>query len=118
MEEPPGAARHPEVRSGGDDPPTPSQRSPLTPGDPPPPKHAKSIDAMLAEYASLRTESLTSITNRITVANFAFGAVAVIVAALLTDTTPDITKGAIAFLFVPQIAKAGLLIWLGEYERS
>ncbi|WP_034590381.1 hypothetical protein [Hamadaea tsunoensis] len=98
-------------------PPTP--RTPATVAEAvPPSKSPRALDAMLAEYSSLRTESLASITNRITVANFAFGAVAVIVAAILANPEPNLTKGLIAVFFVPQIAKAGLLIWLGEYERS
>jgi hypothetical protein len=76
------------------------------------------LDAMLAEYNSLRQESLSAIANRITVANFAFGAAALVIAALFTRESIGVVEGAVALLLVPQIAKSGLLIWLGEYNRS
>lgn len=76
------------------------------------------VQAMLAEYNSLRTESLGSINNRVTIANFTFGAVAIILAALVNQRNPDIITGIVAVAFVPQIAKTGLMIWLGEYNRS
>jgi hypothetical protein len=73
---------------------------------------------MLQEYNSLRQESLSSITNRITIASFTFGAVAVILAALISRDNPSPLTGLIAFILVPQVSKAGLMIWLGEYNRS
>ncbi|MCA1691402.1 MAG: hypothetical protein ABR540_22105 [Acidimicrobiales bacterium] len=73
---------------------------------------------MLAEYQSLRQESLQAITNRISVVNFTFGAMSVILAGLLTRKVSDLLGGLIAVLIAPQVAKAGLLIWLGEYNRS
>jgi hypothetical protein len=76
------------------------------------------LTAMLAEYESLRGESLASIGHRISIMNFTFGAMALLLAALLTNALPS-TVGAVASLVVlPQIAKAALLIWLGEYARS
>jgi hypothetical protein len=79
---------------------------------------AQRLQALLAEYDSLRHESLTSISNRIIVANFTFVALALILAALLTRTRPSAIVGIVSLLFVPQVAKTGLLIWLGEYDRS
>jgi biotin transporter BioY len=76
------------------------------------------LDSALAEYESLRQESMASISNRITVVNFTFGALAVMIAGLLAQTDPTLLSGAVAVLFVPQLAKTGLLIWLGEYDRS
>jgi biotin transporter BioY len=76
------------------------------------------VQAALAEYESLRQESMASISNRVTVVNFTFGALAVIIAALLAQPEPGLLSGVIAVLFVPQLAKTGLLIWLGEYDRS
>jgi hypothetical protein len=73
---------------------------------------------MLAEYASLREESLQSISHLILVMNFTFGALSIIVAGLLTSRASSILSGIIALFFVPQLAKAGLLIWLGEYNRA
>ncbi len=76
------------------------------------------LQALLAEYDSLRRESLTSISNRIIIANFTFVALALILAALVTRTRPSAIVGIVSLFFVPQVAKTGLLIWLGEYDRS
>lgn len=81
-----------------------------------PAQHA--LTALLAEHASLRQESIQAIANRIAVMNFTFGALAVVIAALLAGQVDRTIAGLIALLFVPQMAKAGLLIWLGEYHRS
>lgn len=81
-------------------------------------EQALAVQAMLNEYNSLRQESMSSIGHRVTVANFSFGAVAVIVAAFITQQKPDWVMGLVTMLLVPQIAKVGLLIWLGEYNRS
>lgn len=90
--------------------PTPSHPN----GDPV--QHA--LTALLAEHASLRQESVQAIANRIAVMNFTFGALAVVIAALLAGEVDRTVAGLIALFFVPQMAKAGLLIWLGEYNRS
>jgi hypothetical protein len=76
------------------------------------------FEAMLTEYRSLRQESMESLGHRMTVMNFAFGSLTVVIAGLLTRKVSDATAGVIGVLFVPQVAKAALLIWLGEYERS
>lgn len=83
-----------------------------------PAERSLQLDAALAEYDSLRQESMASISNRITVVNFTFGALAVMIAGLLAQSDPTLLSGAVAVLFVPQLAKTGLLIWLGEYDRS
>lgn len=76
------------------------------------------LDALLAEYGTLRQESLNAITNRITIMNFTFGALSIVLAGLLATRVPTILAGITALVFVPQVAKAALLIWLGEYNRS
>lgn len=78
----------------------------------------RALDAMLAEYQTIRQESLESIGHRMTVMNFTFVTLGVIISGLLTRKVSDLLAGLIAVLFVPQIAKAALLIWLGEYQRS
>jgi biotin transporter BioY len=83
-----------------------------------PAERSLQLEAALAEYDSLRQESMASISNRITVVNFTFGALAVMIAGLLAQSDPTLLSGAVAVLFVPQLAKTGLLIWLGEYDRS
>jgi hypothetical protein len=97
------------------DPPSPpaNPRLPATLGE-----RELQLQAALAEYSSLRQESMTAITNRITIANFTFGALAVILAGLLAQSRPGPVIGWVAILFVPQVSKTGLLIWLGEYDRS
>jgi len=76
------------------------------------------VEAMLAEYGTLRQESLEAVGHRMTVMSFTFAAVGVIIGGLLTRKVSDAVAGLIAVLFVPQVSKAALLIWLGEYERS
>lgn len=77
------------------------------------------LEAMLAEYAALRNEIVESTTNRVTVMNFTFGALSVLVAGLVTTASVSrLIVGLVALFLVPQMAKAGLLIWLGEYRRS
>lgn len=79
---------------------------------------AAPLQAMLAEYASLREECLQAIGYRIAVMNFTFGALAIVLAALLTSDMPPFAIGFISVVFIPIAAKAGLLIWFGEYNRS
>ncbi|MCW8098165.1 hypothetical protein OG288_04100 [Streptomyces tauricus] len=92
------------------------------PADPaalgPRPADPVALTALLAEYNSLRTESLQAISNRIQIMNFAFTSLAVITAAMITSDLPRGILIPACLLFVPGAAKASLLIWLGEYHRS
>ncbi|QNP70001.1 hypothetical protein IAG44_11430 [Streptomyces roseirectus] len=74
--------------------------------------------ALLAEYNSLRQESLQAISNRITIMNFAFTSLAVVIAAVLNSSLPNEVLIPACLVFVPGAGKASLLIWLGEYHRS
>lgn len=76
------------------------------------------LDARLAEYSSLRQESLQAITNRIQVMNFAFTSLTLILAALLASSVPRLLVILVSLLFVPVASKASALVWLGEYQRS
>src|SRR5262245_36712944 len=76
------------------------------------------IQAKLAEYQTLREESLAGIEHRITVVNFAFGALSVLIAGLLSSSLPELATGLIAYTAVPLVARCSLFIWLGEYKRS
>ncbi len=76
------------------------------------------LDAMLKQYETVRAESIAAIGNRLTVMNFTFAALSVMTAGLLTRQVSDALAGVIAIVFVPQFGKAGLLVWLGEHERS
>ncbi|GAA3385246.1 hypothetical protein [Streptomyces racemochromogenes] len=76
------------------------------------------LTALLAEYNSLRQESLQAITNRIQIMNFAFTTLSVVIAAMLTTKVSGAVLIPACLVFVPGAAKASLLIWLGEYHRS
>ncbi|MFJ2259380.1 hypothetical protein ACIOKD_13745 [Streptomyces sp. NPDC087844] len=84
----------------------------------PGPADPAALTALLAEYNSLRTESLQAISNRIQIMNFAFTSLAVVTAAMITSDLPRGVLIPACLLFVPGAAKASLLIWLGEYHRS
>jgi hypothetical protein len=76
-------------------------------------------ELLLEEYRTLRQESLDSLGHRLTVVNFTFAALSVVIAAMLASNAPSPALLAIfGLLLVPQGAKAGLFIWLGEYQRS
>lgn len=76
------------------------------------------VATLLVEYSSLREESLAAIEHRMTATNFTFAALAVIIAALVSSAIDPVLGGLLLLVAVPQLAKAGLLIWLGEYARS
>lgn len=82
------------------------------------PDRELAAQALMLEYTSLREESMAAINQRMLATNFIFAALSVTTAALLGGSAPPLVAGLILFVGVPQLAKAGLLIWLGEYERS
>lgn len=117
----------PQVPTGENVPPLPgprdeSREQSLTPAETPAdrgaPADPAAMSALLAEYNSLRQESLQAITNRIQIMNFAFTSLAVVLAALLTSSVSPAVLIPVSLVFVPAAAKASLLIWLGEYHRS
>lgn len=76
------------------------------------------VQAMLTEYDLLRQESLAAIGHRLSILSFSFAALAVLTAGLLQRKVDDALAGVVALAFVPQFAKASLLVWLGEHARS
>lgn len=77
------------------------------------------VDVLMEEYRTLRQESLDTLGHRLTVVSFTFAALSVVVAGMLTaPELPPWVIGTVGVVFVPQAAKAGLFIWLGEYQRS
>lgn len=77
------------------------------------------VEVLMEEYRTLRQESLDTLGHRLTVVSFTFAALSVVVAGMLTaPELPPWVIGAVGVVFVPQAAKAGLFIWLGEYQRS
>lgn len=76
-------------------------------------------ELLIEEYRTLRQESLDSLGHRLTVVNFTFAALSIVIGAMVASD--GVSPGLLALLgilFVPQGAKAGLFIWLGEYQRS
>lgn len=99
--------------------PVPHQGGPLAPAPVPGSAEQRNhLDACLAEYGSLRQESLQAISNRIQIMNFAFTSLAIVLAALLTSHASRIVLIPFGLIFVPMASKASTLIWLGEYNRS
>ena len=99
--------------------PSPSaNESARAPGEPDSSDKSLLVEAMLAEYRSVRQESLEAVGHRMTVMSFTFAAVGVVIGGLLARRVSDVLAGLIAILFVPQVSKAALLIWLGEYDRT
>lgn len=76
------------------------------------------VETLLVEYGSLREESLAALEHRMTATNFTFAALAVLIGAVISSGLGALVAGTVLVLVVPQLAKAGLLIWLGEYARS
>ncbi|MFD0483247.1 hypothetical protein ACFQ46_11635 [Kineococcus sp. GCM10028916] len=74
--------------------------------------------AMISEWNSIRAESIGAIANRMAIANFSFGALALMVAGLINKDHPSLVVGWVGILFIPTIAKCCVLMWLGEYQRS
>ncbi|MET7488579.1 hypothetical protein [Streptomyces sp. NPDC005538] len=99
-------------------PSTPAPRKAVSRAESPGPVGAPALTALLAEYNSLRTESLQAISNRIQIMNFAFTSLAVVLAAMFSSDLPRGILIPACLVFVPGAAKASLLIWLGEYHRS
>jgi hypothetical protein len=86
--------------------------------DGPDPERSTRVTIAIAEYNSLRQESLQAISNRLQILNFTFAALSVVVAAVLAGKVPPLAAAVITVVFVPSVAKAALLVWLGEYSRS
>ena len=74
--------------------------------------------ALLAEYTSLRDESLATITNRIRIITLSFLAYSLIIGGIFSaKTVPELLKILFLSILLPQLSKASLLMWFGEYQR-
>lgn len=82
------------------------------------PQRGLVLQALLAEYQSLRAESLAAIGHRVQIVNFTFGAIAVFVGGIVAGRFDRVATALVCALFLPSLAKAASLIWLGEYQRS
>ncbi len=76
------------------------------------------IDVMSEEYRTLREESLQGITARHQIVTVALGALSVIIAGLVAEKAHTLVVFLTAYVLVPWLCKAFLLMWLGEYGRS
>jgi hypothetical protein len=74
--------------------------------------------AKLAEYSSLRSESLAAIGHRITIVGFTFAAIGAMLGGFLSSRLPDLTIGLLSFVSIPLLARCAQFIWIGEYKRS
>jgi len=76
------------------------------------------FEARMAEYNSLRQESLQAISNRVQIMNFTFTSLTIILASLMAADIPVTLVLIVSLLFVPIACKVSALVWLGEYNRS
>lgn len=76
------------------------------------------FEARIAEYNSLREESLQAISNRVQIMNFTFTSLTIILASLMAADIPVTLVLIVSLLFVPIACKVSALVWLGEYNRS
>lgn len=95
---------------------------PPTPASYPPPTEESirrlEFEARIAEYNSLREESLQAISNRVQIMNFTFTSLTIILASLMAADIPVTLVLLVSLLFVPIACKVSALVWLGEYNRS
>ncbi|HEY0716755.1 MAG TPA: hypothetical protein VGD68_03995, partial [Streptosporangiaceae bacterium] len=77
----------------------------------------KKIEILLAEYNSLRTESIESVKNKFQVLTFGFGGLAVFVGSALSARVSIGVSVLILFIIVPSLSKAIVIVWLGEHRR-
>lgn len=78
---------------------------------------AKKVEVLLAEYNTLRAESLHAIQNKLSVVTFGFAGLSLFVGSALTAELATATTLFILFGIVPTLAKAVSVIWLGEHRR-
>lgn len=77
----------------------------------------KKIEILLAEYNSLRGESMEALRNKFQVLAFGFAGLSVFVGSTLTGKTGLATAALILFVIVPTLSKAVMVVWLGEHRR-
>ena len=82
------------------------------------PDNSTELKAWLAEYSSLRQESIATIGYRIRIITWGFIGLTLILTGLFaTKQLSSELKILLLILVAPQISKASLLMWCGEYER-
>lgn len=84
-------------------------------------KDEAELEALLAQYGSLRDESLQSISNRVQVLMLGIAAVGVLVGGSLTISDPRAARNVIYAIFsgaIPLVCIFVLFVWAGEAMRS
>lgn len=76
------------------------------------------LTAMLAEYSSLRSESLEAIKSRAIITNSMFAIITLVFTAVVSGKITTPYNAIIAIFIAPQFLRAMLWIALGEYHRS
>jgi hypothetical protein len=77
----------------------------------------KKIEILLAEYNSLRTESLEAVRNKFQILSFGFAGLSVFVGSALTARINIAAALLILLVIVPSLSKAITIVWLGEHRR-
>jgi hypothetical protein len=77
----------------------------------------KKIEILLAEYNSLRTESLEAVKNKFQILSFGFAGLTVFVGSALTARITIAASLLVLLVIVPTLSKAITIIWLGEHRR-
>lgn len=77
----------------------------------------KKVEILLAEYNSLRTESLEAVKNKFQILTFGFAGLSVFVGSALTERISIATSLLILLVIVPTLSKAITIVWLGEHRR-
>jgi hypothetical protein len=75
------------------------------------------IEILLAEYNSLRTESIEAVKNKFQVLTFGFGGLSVFVGSALAARISIGASVLILLVIVPTLSKAITIVWLGEHRR-
>jgi hypothetical protein len=77
----------------------------------------KKIEILLAEYNSLRTESLEAIKNKFQILSFGFAGLSVFIGTALTARISIAASLLVLLVIVPGLSKAITIVWLGEHRR-
>jgi hypothetical protein len=81
-------------------------------------RESLAIGIIMEEYKTLRQELLLSVSNRLTIIIYSFGAATLIFSAIVVSKLPDIIVSIALGFFVPLITRTISRVWIAEYERS
>lgn len=78
----------------------------------------RQLSAHMAEYESLRQESLQAVRSRVAIANLMFGVLALVLVGVFSGKVPSPFDAIVAIVVVPQFVRAAMWLALAEYNRS